>query len=131
QLLTHTDASFRAWGVRAAGNFHEVEPALVSKIAELAQDPAADVKLQVAIAARKVKGLEPLPLLVKVLAQAGDDPIIPQVVWQNLHPLLETNSDGFLAIVKQYDLKQTPNLTKILPRATERILAAKKKESSK
>jgi putative membrane-bound dehydrogenase-like protein len=131
QLLGHSDATFRAWGVRAAGNFHEVEPALVSKIAELAQDPAADVKLQVAIAARKIKGLEPLPLLVKVLAQAGDDPIIPNVVWQNLHPLLATNSDAFLAIVKQYDLKQTPNLTKILPRATERILAAKKKESSK
>ena len=131
QLLEHPDATFRAWGVRAAGNSHEVDPALVQKITELASDSSADVKLQVAIAARKVKGLEPLPLLVKILVGAGDDTLIPHIVWQNLHPLLESHSDSFLALVKQYDLKQTPNLTKIMPRATERILASKKKESSK
>ena len=46
------------------------------------------MRLQVAIAARKIEGLEPLPLLVEVLANAGDDKLIPHIVWQNLHPLL-------------------------------------------
>jgi hypothetical protein len=43
-----------------------------------------------------------------------------------LHPLLETRYADFLAEVKKYDLKETPNLAKIMPRVTERILAAKK-----
>ncbi len=126
KILAHDDAGFRAWGVRAAGNFREVDGAIVARLVSLADDPSPDVKLQVAIAARKVKGLAPLPLLVKVLAGAGDDRLIPHIVWQNLHPLLETQSDEFLKVVKQYDLKATPSLSQIMPRATERILGKKK-----
>ena len=66
-------------------------------------------------------------MLVEVLANAGDDKLIPHIVWQNLHPLLATRSEDFLAEVKKYDLKATPNLAKIIPRVTERILAAKPK----
>ena len=129
QLLSHADAGLKAWGVRAAGNYREVDGAVVARIVALADDASPDVKLQVAIAARKVAGIEPQPLLVKVLATCGDDPLIPHIVWQNLHPLLENESDKFLQLVKQYDLKQTPNLTKLMPRVTERILANKKKPS--
>jgi hypothetical protein len=98
----------------------------IEQIKALAKDSSPDVKLQVAIAARKVKGLDPLPLLVEVLANSGDDKLIPHIVWQNLHPLLATRSDDFLAEVKKYDLKATPSLAKIMPRAVERIAAAKK-----
>jgi hypothetical protein len=103
-----------------------VDGAIVARVVALADDSSADVKLQVAVAARKIKGLEPLPLLVKVLANAGEDRLIPHIVWQNLHPLLETQSDEFLKAIKQYDLKATPSLSQIMPRATERILAKKK-----
>ena len=84
------------------------------------------MKLQVAIAACKIPRLDPLPVLVEVLANAGDDKLIPHIVWQNLHPLLETRSADFLAEIKKYDLKKTPSLAKIMPRVTERILAGKK-----
>ncbi|MEI8071100.1 MAG: PVC-type heme-binding CxxCH protein [Planctomycetota bacterium] len=126
KLLAHEDAGFRAWGVRAAGNFHQVDGAVAARIVALAEDPSPDVKLQVAVAARKVQGLEPLPLLIKVLAGSEGDRLIPHIVWQNLHPLLETQGDDFLKTVKQYDLKKTPSLSQIMPRATERILAKKK-----
>lgn len=126
KLLAHDDPGFRAWGVRAAANAREVDGAIVARVVALADDSSADVKLQVAVAARKIKGLEPLPLLVKVLANAGEDRLIPHIVWQNLHPLLETQSDEFLKAIKQYDLKATPSLSQIMPRATERILAKKK-----
>ena len=125
-LLGHADTGFRAWGVRAAGNFHKVDPAIAEKIVSLASDPSPDVQLQVAIAARKVAGIDPIPVLVKVLATCGDDKLIPHIVWQNLHPLLENHSDQFLKIVKEFDLKESKNLADIMPRVTDRILAKKK-----
>jgi glucose/arabinose dehydrogenase len=129
QLLSHSDAGYRAWGVRAAGNFGRVPDELRATIVALARDPAPDVKLQVAVAARKLDGVQPLPVLIDVLAHSGDDKLIPHIVWQNLHPLLESQSEEFLAELKKHDLSKSPGLKAILPRATERIAAAKKKPS--
>ncbi len=128
-LLSHKDPTFRAWAVRLLGNERITPPSgpALKELLALAHDPSPEVKLQVAIAARKLKGVDPLPVLVEVLANAGDDPLIPHIVWQNLHPLLATRSGDFLAEVKKYDLKATSSLAQIMPRVTERILAAKKK----
>lgn len=127
RLLDAEDATLRAWGVRAAGNFAKVDEPLRKKIESLAADSSPDVKLQVAIAARKLEGVAPMPLLVEVLVHAGDDKLIPHIVWQNLHPLLATGGGEFLALVKKYDLKTTPTLANLMPRVTERILAANRK----
>jgi putative heme-binding domain-containing protein len=127
-LLKHDDATFRAWGVRAAGNFGKADESLTKSIAELVNDPAPDVRLQVVIAANKLEGLQALqaiPLLVEALAVAGDDKLIPHIVWQNLHPLLETGSGQFIAEVAKRDLAKSPQLAGIMPRAVDRILASK------
>jgi putative membrane-bound dehydrogenase-like protein len=128
KLLDHDDPLFRAWGLRALGNIGIAGPRSgpLPHLTALADDSSPDVKLQLAIAARKIEGLDPLPVLVAVLASAGDDKLIPHIVWQNLHPLLATRADDFLTEVKKYDLKATPSLAKIMPRAIERIAAAKK-----
>jgi glucose/arabinose dehydrogenase len=126
QLLNSPDASLRAWGVRAAGNFATVDDGLRDKIATMSADGSADVLLQVAIAAGKIEGLDPLSTWVEVLANSGDDELIPHIVWQNLHPRLPERIEEFLALVKAQDLETSPNLKKILPRVTERILANKK-----
>lgn len=125
-LLGHAEASVRAWGVRAAGNQGNLDDQTRKKVIALAKDESLDVKLQVAIAAGKIKGVEAIPLLVQVLAGSGEDKLIPHIVWQNLHPLLEDQGPQFLAEVKKYDLKASPNLGKIMPRAAERIVAKKK-----
>ena len=91
-----------------------------------ADDPSPIVKLQVAIAARKIEGLDPLPILVRVLATCGDDKLIPNIVWQNLHPLLDDQSDRFLKLVKEYDLKKTGSLARVMPRVTEKLLSRRK-----
>ncbi|MCA9225951.1 MAG: dehydrogenase, partial [Planctomycetales bacterium] len=62
ELLNSGDPSLRAWGVRAAGNAAQVSDAVREKITSLATDESADVQLQVAIAARKIQGVDPLPL---------------------------------------------------------------------
>ncbi|HKB42005.1 MAG TPA: hypothetical protein VKD72_36600, partial [Gemmataceae bacterium] len=127
KLLVHKDASFRAWGVRAAGNFHQVEAVIRDGVVKLAGDRSPDVLLQVAIAARKVEGLDALPLLMKVLSACGNDKLIPPIVWQNLHPLLEGYGEAFLAIVEKIDLKKSPQVAAILPRAVERLLGSRRR----
>lgn len=126
-LLGHSDPGLRAWGVRAAGNMKKVAPDIATKVAALATDASPDVQLQVAIAARKINGLDPVPLLARVLATSADESeLIPHIVWQNLYPLLENKGDQYLAIYEQADAKQAANLAILLPRVTDRVLAAKK-----
>ena len=125
KLLADEDPGFRAWGVRAAGNQHRVDPPVREAVAALVADPDPAVRLQVAIAARKVEGLDPIGLLVESLAKAGDDPLIPHVAWQNLHPLLEDDGARFVAEVGPIDLKGAPALAALMPRVVGRLLARK------
>jgi glucose/arabinose dehydrogenase len=125
-LMKNAEPWVKAWVVRLLGNVGRASPAQIETIQSLAKHESPDVRLQVAIAARKIEGIDALPLLVQILAGAGDDKLIPHIVWQNLHPLLETEGPRFLTEVKKYDLKASPALGAVMPRATERILAKKK-----
>jgi hypothetical protein len=127
KLLNHADPSLRAWGVRAAGNFKKVDPAIAKKVAELAKDPSPDVLVQVAIAAKKIEGLDAIDLLTQVVIAGGNDPLIPHIVWQNLQPLLENHADKFLELVKPVDLKTAPGLAAMMPQVTKRLLVRKAK----
>ena len=115
-----SSSNIRAWTVRAvAQHGHEASAAT---IAALSKDPSRDVQLQVAITARKLKGVDPLPILLDVLTHCGNDKLIPHVVWQNLHPLLEKDGERFLTLAAKADLAKSPGLAKVLPRAIDRIL---------
>jgi hypothetical protein len=85
----------------------------------------AATHLQLAIGYAKLDHQDVVRILVHRLAKCGDDPLIPHIIWQNLHPLLKDHSDEFLKIVKEYNLKEHPNLAKIMPRVTEVILDQK------
>jgi putative heme-binding domain-containing protein len=127
RLLGHKDPAFRAWGVRLLGNAGSAGDEKAAKVlVSLANDESPDVKLQVAIAARKLKGVEAMPFLMEVLANAGDDKLIPNIVWQNVHPLLETQSEAFITAVAKIDASKSPGVREILPRAIDRILATPK-----
>jgi putative membrane-bound dehydrogenase-like protein len=126
KLLEHKDATFRAWAVRAAGNFKLVAPEVRDKVAALVTDSSADVKLQVAIAAPKIDKIEPVSTLLAVLRHAGNDKLIPHIVWQNLHPLLETSSDKLLVHIADKGLAAP--LAALMPRIVDRLLAAPKVE---
>jgi putative heme-binding domain-containing protein len=105
-----------------------VAPKVRDKIAALAADPSPDVKLQVAIAARKVEKIDALGTLLDVLQQAGDDKLTPHIVWQNLHPLLEAESDKLLARVASKGLDR--NLAALMPRVMDRLLVSTKIEAA-
>ena len=125
KLLDHKDPGFRAWAVRAAGNAGKVDDAVRAKVAGLAKDPSPNVQLQTAIAARKINGIDAIPTLLQTLDNCGDDRLIPHVVWQNLHPLLEDHADEFVGIVEKTDLGKSHQLAALMPRVTERLLGRK------
>ena len=128
KLLAHEDAGFRAWGVRAAGNYRQVDPVVRDRVAALADDRSPDVQLQVAIAARKIPGIDATAVLTRVLVASSDDMLIPGIVWQNLHPLLERDSTPFLAVLSKADLKKAPNLARVMPALVEFILGQRRSD---
>ncbi|MBL9122947.1 MAG: c-type cytochrome, partial [Planctomycetaceae bacterium] len=123
QLLRHEDPLLRAWGVRAAGNARRVDERIVAHLSQL-RDPAPDVSLQLAIAARKVEGLEPGEVLVDVLAHAGSDPLIPQIVWRNLLPSLDERERALALLFRRH--RRIPDGVGLsAPRVVEYWLATK------
>lgn len=123
QLLAHKEPAYRAWAVRAAGNAGKVDAALRENIAALASDPSPDVQVQVAIAARKIEGMDAMAVLSQVLTHCGHDRLIHGIVWQNLHPLLEDRAAAFLQRIARADLSKAPALGIVLPRVIDRVLA--------
>src|SRR5438093_190336 len=99
RLLADDDATVRAWAVRAAGNIGNVTALIRERVTTLGHDTSHDGQLQVAIASRKIAGCDALPVLVDVLANCGQDKLIPAIVWQNLHSLLETESARFASLL--------------------------------
>jgi putative heme-binding domain-containing protein len=124
QLLQHPDPGFRAWAVRAAGNFASVDTTVRERVMALANDPAPEVRLQVATAARKIEGIDAMPLLLEVLLVSGDDKLIPHVVWQNLHPLLEDGGGRYLELAASGKY-QHPAIAALMPRVIDRVLGSR------
>jgi putative membrane-bound dehydrogenase-like protein len=123
-LLSHSESAFRAWGVRVAGNRGRVSSVVREKVVATAHDASPDVRLQAAIAARKVDGIDPVPVLVDVLANSGEDRLIPHIVWNNLQPLMDERGPSIakaLATAPGFD--RNPAFGEFVPRTFERMLA--------
>jgi putative heme-binding domain-containing protein len=129
KLLAHSDPGYRAWGLRAAGNSANLPAAIAEKVAALARDPSPDVQVQVVIASRKIKGFDALATLNEALAYCGHDKVIPSIAWNNLNPLLETESARFVSLVSSRD-RLSPALAALSSRIFERMLSAQKAEAS-
>jgi putative membrane-bound dehydrogenase-like protein len=57
------------------------------------------------------------------LSQGRNDPLIPRVVWQNLHPRLEDHADRLIELLQKDEYLSAVNETQMMPRIVERILA--------
>lgn len=132
-ILKSPSASVRAWAVRAAGEQDVISEAVAKRVFELREDPSPIVRVQVAVAASKHSSSLTIPTLVSVLAQAGNDPLAPRIVWQNLHPRLEAGTGEFVAEIQKYrngETGQYPQpIIDILPRAADRILSGAKPDT--
>ncbi|MHC4877416.1 MAG: PVC-type heme-binding CxxCH protein [Planctomycetota bacterium] len=63
-----------------------------------------------------------------LLAAESDDPLIPRIIWQNLHPRLETMASEFVAMLSQERFLKAVNATQMMPRIVERILGRKSQD---
>ncbi len=111
-------------GACAAGNQRTVERAISDRILKLATDPAPDVRLQVAIAARKLDGVDAMRLLLDVQQSSYHDPLIAPIVWQNLLPSIETRQAELAERLGGNRGKES-GLTTLIPRTIERLLEGK------
>ena len=125
RVLEDADPTIRAWGVRAAGNLRRVDKSIQEKIGKLTADPSADVRLQVAIASRKVEGLDPIPILIETLEHSRADALIPPIVWRNIEPLLSEGRGRFVAVIDKSSGIKLQSLAPLLPRVLDRILNEK------
>lgn len=124
ELLASKDATLRAWGARILPSV----PDNAAMVHDLAKDSSPEVQIQAAIAARRLPGIDPIPVLIEVLNNCGNDKLIPHIVWQNLHPLLETRGDEFLQRVEKLDPEKSANVLNLMPRVVDRMLAVKKQD---
>ncbi len=97
----------------------------MSELDRLAAIDQPDVLLQVAVAAAKIRPDDPLPLLLKVLSNCGEDPLIPQIVWQNVHPRLDQQAQEFVELIHRNEPMLSINVKRLLPRIIDRLLAGK------
>ena len=130
RLLAHDDPTFRAWGVRAAGNMGKVDADDPRRgRSSSADDPSPDVRLQVAIAARKIEGVDPLPLLLDVQqlsyrrsADSADRLAEPASACSKT---ARSSSPAGSSEPRARD----PGFSPLVPRAIERLLASPKADA--
>jgi putative membrane-bound dehydrogenase-like protein len=125
-LASNADPTFRAWAVSAAAAARKLDEAALNRLLALTRDESPDVLLQWAIAANRIEAVDAASILLQILQRPQSDRTIQQIVWQNLHPLLEAHADKLLDAVAAPN--RSGNLTSLLPRAVERMLAAPKVE---
>ncbi|MFM7056907.1 MAG: PVC-type heme-binding CxxCH protein [Planctomycetota bacterium] len=126
ELLQDADPVIRGWAVRAAGDLPQLSQPVIDRISRMHTDQHPTVRLQTAITAARKPGLPVVPILVSVLAQSTQDPLTPRIVWQNLHPRLETQTTEFVAAVERSGAGQTgypAAVLELLPRTADRLLS--------
>jgi putative heme-binding domain-containing protein len=129
KVMRLEDGSLRAWGVRIAGNLRVSDLELRSRVQALAADPHADVRLQVAVAARKLfdEG-EAFVILLEVLSHSEGDALIPKIVWRNLEPLVEDHGAALVSTLGERGRVREPALEPLLGRIVERLLARRTRD---
>ena len=124
QLLQDKDPTIVAWAIRAAGNQKTVSLEIRQAIETMiTPDTNPDVLLQIAIAAPKIDQADSLLWLVNVASVAKNDGLLPQIVWQNIHPFIPSKSDRVLELIEAKDISKAPVLSDLVPRISEKMLA--------
>lgn len=131
------DPVISAWAIRFLGN--GPKPSLAAELerlhARLLNQKDASERLQIIIAASKFVRNQPenlrtqteigayFKILLRALAVTDNDPLIPRVIWQNLHPWLETHADSFVSLLEDPALPGNASLMSLMPRIIDRLLS--------
>ncbi len=132
-LVRHKDTTYKAWGIRAAGLYPNVDGIIfrLIAIACVKEDrPSPEVVLRAAIffghnSVGGGPGRASLDGLLGALEACGEDKLIPRIVWQNLHPHLEPahKANELIKTIAWFDAPLSPGVKAILPHLIDRLLA--------
>ena len=131
------DPAIRSWRLRNWGN-HARE---LSNLDPLLNQPwdrnDPREQAQAVIAASKWLRAEPnrgassvemekyFQILFQALASSQNDAILSRLVWQNLHPYLDSHAEQFVLLLEKSHLKDNPALMDLMPRVIERLVGRK------
>ncbi|MEI6232986.1 MAG: PVC-type heme-binding CxxCH protein [Planctomycetota bacterium] len=103
QLLNNADPVRRNWGVRMIGQMGTVSQPVYDKLLALVKDPNVDVRLQVPVAAGRLTGNDPFPILFAMMenAENAKDPIIPNIIYNNFKPFSKTRGDELMRLLSE------------------------------
>jgi putative membrane-bound dehydrogenase-like protein len=99
-LLSHPGEYVRAWTVRLLGDEGRVSPALAQRLVDLtATDASVIVRSQLAATARRLSGVDGLPIVKGLLVRGldRDDPHVPLLLWWALESRALSDADRLLA----------------------------------
>lgn len=121
-LLRHPEPTYRAWGVRVAAEAGTASTETWRMIRKLADDGSPDVRLQVAIASSRLDHPEAWSLALDVADHPDDDPLIPQITWQNLHPRVADHGEAAVTRLTDLPLDERPVARAVTTRLAEMLL---------
>ncbi len=107
----------------------KLEPAIRDRVLKLASDPSPDVRLQVAIASRKIEGIDPLVPLLAALRKSDEDPLIPQIVWSNLRPILDERQHDLVSKLQEVEGRDA-SFGPLAPHAIEQLLSSPRRDAA-
>lgn len=128
------DPAIRTWQLRNWGN-HARDISSIDPILSLPWDRNnPQEQAQAVIAASKWFKAEPsrassevatgkyFGILFEALAHAQNDAILSRLVWQNLHPYLETHADQFVPYLEAHASMNNQSLMDLMPRVVDRLV---------
>ncbi len=103
KVLGSADAATRNWGVRGIGEMQTASEEIYRKLEGMVNDPSADVRVQVAVAAGRLQKPEGLPIELAMLrnGENAKDPLIPTIVYNNILPLIPKRGAEILEMVEK------------------------------
>ncbi len=138
--LRSKDPVLRRWAMRSESD----DPEYMAKVAEemskstdvipwdlvaamlKANPEPPQVSLQRVITAAKLPHIRnTFGNWLAVLVASDDDPVIPRVIWQNLHPRLENHADEFVSLLEKTSFLEDKSVVSLMPRVVERFLGRK------
>jgi putative heme-binding domain-containing protein len=126
--LAHPGQSIRAWTVRLLGDTCQVSPGILAEFRQMAaSDPSPVVRSQLAATAKRLSGVQALPIVAQLLIHDEDakDPHIPLMIWWAIESKAISDRDQVLGLLADPKIWQRPLVRDVMvERLARRYLAA-------
>jgi len=131
KALDHADPWVRSWGVRFLGEDGKLADGIQDRLVAMAKnDPAPQVRLQLASTCQDLRKANPLPIIQQLLKHAGDkkDIYLPLMIWLAYEPHVVGQRNPVLDWLKDNAIDNALVVEEIVPRVMRRLTATGKTE---